>query len=68
MTGGGDTTREARRTQLEVYRRMDGASRVALAYEMSDDMRTIAEAGTRARSNPVSSAEFRPSTTQPLPR
>jgi len=68
MTGGADTTRVARRAQLEVYRRMDGASRVALAYEMSDDIRTISEAGTRARSHPVSSAEVRQSTTQPLRR
>ena len=49
MTILGDTTPEARLAQLDAFRRMDGATRVAIACEMSDETRALSEAGERHR-------------------
>jgi hypothetical protein len=44
-----DTSDAARNAQLEAYRRMDGATRLAIACQMSDEARALAEAGQRQR-------------------
>ena len=44
-----DTSPEARRVQLAIFRRMTGPERVAMAFEMSDAARGLAEAGIRHR-------------------
>ena len=44
-----DTSPEARMVQLEVYRRMTGEQRLALAIEMSEAARCISRAGAAAR-------------------
>lgn len=44
-----DTSPEARRVQLSVYRLMSPARRVAIALEMSEDARRIARAGAHRR-------------------
>jgi hypothetical protein len=44
-----DTDPEARRVQLEVYRRMTPQRRVELAIEMSEEARAISLAGIRSR-------------------
>jgi hypothetical protein len=44
-----DTSADARRVQLEILRRMTGPDRVALAFEMSDEVRSLSEAGIRHR-------------------
>src|SRR5205814_1163348 len=44
-----DTTPEAWRVQLEIYRRMSPSKRLELALRMSDSVREIAVAGMRAR-------------------
>ncbi len=44
-----DTTEEAREVQVAAYRAMTGAERVALAFELSDDMRTVTIEGIRRR-------------------
>ena len=44
-----DTSREAQMVQLEVYRRMTGEERLALAIEMSEAARSISQAGAAAR-------------------
>lgn len=44
-----DTDRTAHEIQLACYRRMTGAERVAVAAQLSDDVRAIAAAGIRAR-------------------
>ena len=44
-----DTTTEAQRAQVAAYRRMQPGQRVALAVQMSDEAREIAESGIRAR-------------------
>lgn len=44
-----DTSRAAYDRQIECYRRMSGAERVALSIRMSQDAREIARAGIRVR-------------------
>ncbi len=44
-----DTSRDAHRIQRAIFRRMTGSARVALALEMSDDARSLTEAGIRDR-------------------
>ncbi len=44
-----DTSPEARRVQVSVYRSMAPARRVAIALEMSEDVRRVARAGARQR-------------------
>jgi hypothetical protein len=44
-----DTTPEAARVQLEIYRRMPASRRLELALQMSDTVRHIVAAGVRSR-------------------
>jgi hypothetical protein len=44
-----DTSPEAHDAQLELYRRMDGATRTAIAFRLTDWARRVAEAGIRER-------------------
>lgn len=44
-----DTTPAAHEAQLRCYRRMSGAERVALAAQLSEDVRAVAMAGIRSR-------------------
>ena len=44
-----DTTAEAREVQLGVYRAMTGEQRVALALQLSDEMRQLSIDGIRSR-------------------
>jgi len=44
-----DTTPEAWRVQLEIYRRMPPSKRLELALRMSDSMRELVASGVRAR-------------------
>lgn len=54
-----DTTPEARRIQLEVYRKMSGAQRIQLAFEISDLTRALARAGIRDRHPEWSESEVK---------
>lgn len=47
--GMSDTTPDAARVQLEVYRRMSGAQRLAIAIQLSADTRSLTLAGIRHR-------------------
>ena len=49
MDRASDTSADARRVQLEIFRRMSGPDRVAMAFEMSDEARALSEAGIRHR-------------------
>jgi len=49
MTLAADTTRDSRRVQLDALRRLDGPTRLEMACAMSDDARSISEAGVRHR-------------------
>ena len=44
-----DTTIEAVRKQIEILRRMDPEARLKMAFELSDNLRNIVEAGVRER-------------------
>jgi len=44
-----DTTGATHEAQLRCYRAMSGADRVALAAQLSEDVRAVALAGIRAR-------------------
>jgi len=44
-----DTTPAAHEAQLRCYRRMSGTEKVALAAQLSEDVRAVAMAGIRAR-------------------
>lgn len=44
-----DTTADAHRLQGEIYRRMGGAARVSIAYQLTETVRRLAMAGIRAR-------------------
>ena len=44
-----DTTPEARRLQLALYRVMSPGERIALALAMSDEIRLVTENGIRSR-------------------
>jgi hypothetical protein len=49
MTRPADTTLEAWNVELGILRAMSGAERVAMAFEMSESTRAVAEAGIRHR-------------------
>lgn len=44
-----DTTIEAARKQIEVLRRLDAQTRLKMTFELSDNLRSIVEAGVRLR-------------------
>lgn len=44
-----DTSIEAARKQFEILRRMDAETRLKMAFELSDNIRSIVEAGVRLR-------------------
>jgi len=44
-----DTTIEAARKQIEILRRMGPQARLKTAFELSDNIRNIVEAGVRSR-------------------
>ena len=44
-----DTTLEAARQELEILRKLGSQVRAAMAFEMSDNLRCIVEAGVRYR-------------------
>jgi transposase len=44
-----DTTIEAMRKQFEILRRMGPEARLKTAFELSDNLRSIVEAGVRGR-------------------
>jgi len=44
-----DTTIEAARKQFEILRRLDAQTRLKMAFELSDNLRSIVEAGVRHR-------------------
>jgi len=44
-----DTSIEAARKQFEILRRMDAETRLKMAFELSDNIRGIVEAGVRFR-------------------
>jgi hypothetical protein len=54
-----DTTAAAHEAQLRCYRRMSGAEKVALAAQLSEDVRAVAMAGIRARHPEYSDREAR---------
>jgi Rv0078B-related antitoxin len=45
----GDTDAEAHEAQMVAYRRMGGAARLALAFQLTDMTRDMAKAGIRHR-------------------
>ncbi|MDI9430899.1 MAG: hypothetical protein QM570_04180 [Planctomycetota bacterium] len=47
-----DTTAEALAVQFRILRQMDGAGRAAMAFELSNNLRLLVEAGVRHR-NPL---------------
>ena len=49
MTRPADTDPAAYEVQLAIYRKMSGGQRVALALELSDNVRAITREGIRAR-------------------
>jgi len=57
MTRPIDTSAEAHAQQLEAYRRMRPEDRLRLADRMSDDVRSLARSGIRARRNGDASEE-----------
>lgn len=44
-----DTSIEVARKQLEILRRLNAETRVKMSFEMSDNLRSIVEAGVRLR-------------------
>ncbi len=44
-----DTTTEAVRKQFEILRKMGPEARLRMAFELSDNLRSIVEAGVRGR-------------------
>ena len=44
-----DTTIDAARKQFEILRRLDAETRLKMAFELSDNLRSIVEAGVRLR-------------------
>lgn len=44
-----DTTIEAARKQFEILRRLDVETRLKMAFELSDNLRSIVEAGVKLR-------------------
>jgi hypothetical protein len=55
----GDTTPEAARVQLEVFRGMPPGKRLELAIQMSEDLRHVVLAGVRQRHPEYSEEENR---------
>jgi hypothetical protein len=49
MARPADTSADARRIQLAIFRRMTGPERVAMAFEMSEAARALTESGIRHR-------------------
>ena len=49
MVRPADTTAAAWAVQREIFRRMTGSERVAMAFEMSEAARSLTEAGIRHR-------------------
>jgi hypothetical protein len=54
-----DTSTTARERQRETFRRMTPEQRLALAAEMSDEIRAVAESGIRQRHPDYSDDEIR---------
>lgn len=54
-----DTTPEAARVQLEIYRRMSPSRRLELALELSDNVRRLVAAGVRHRHPEYTGEEVR---------
>ena len=54
-----DTTPEVHARQREIYLRMGGAARVAIAFELTEMVRNTAMAGIRARHPAYSDDEVR---------
>jgi hypothetical protein len=54
-----DTTPEAWRVQVEVYRRMSPSRRLELACQMTDSLRRVVAAGVRARHPEYSEEQVR---------
>ena len=54
-----DTTPDAHRRQLDGFRSMDPATRVRLAWAMSEEARAVSAAGIRARHPEYSDDEVR---------
>ena len=54
-----DTTEEAWRVQIEIWRRMSGSEKVALAWRCSHFVRALLESGIRARHADYSASEVR---------
>lgn len=44
-----DTTPDAARKQFEILRKLDTATRAEMMFQLSDNLRSIVEAGTRLR-------------------
>ncbi len=44
-----DTTVDAARKQFEILRRLGAQTRIKMAFELSDNLRSIVEAGVRLR-------------------
>jgi len=44
-----DTTREARRVQLDAYRAMSGVERLQVGFALSEDLRRFTDAGAAVR-------------------
>ena len=54
-----DTSRDAANVQVAVWRRMSGEQRVAMAFELSENVRQIAAEGVRRRHPDYSDDEVR---------
>lgn len=54
-----DTTPEAARVQRDVYRSMPAERKFALAFQMSDSTRRLADAGVRSRHPDYSEEQVR---------
>ena len=54
-----DTTIEAIRKQIEVLRRMGPEARLKMAFELSDNLRNIVEAGVRERHSDYDEQQIR---------
>ena len=54
-----DTSTEAHRRQRDVYLKMGGAARVAIAFQLNEAVRNVAMAGIRQRHPDYTSEEVR---------
>lgn len=48
-TMSADTTKQAQAVQLEIYRKMDGKTKLKMAFQLSDELWRIIEDGIRFR-------------------